>query len=479
MAIKDKRAAAGEWIPAFGHAVRDALTPGRGAPLQVTTAELGAAVVYATAIAIDPKEVSKALGDIEAAFKKSEPLVGFDERVSSAVLASERLVKARATLIAAAGMLGTHGGKVPDARLSPAAVVTSRNEADYENELVPGVHSGSVISSHPVSASGNAGQNAGMRLLCMAISVDGAQVVSLAQILASEGPLLEAVTAPFTAEARSVLSEVGRACSVRLSGGGQSEIVPPYRTQLLFPIKGGKYVAVSPLYSYSMGADLHARLERRRWAADDTRRQVIDSRIVHVGGARPWNTGLLATYISGMFQRLAALPPRQFEVDGGATVRRFRKGDLPIVSDSLSHDAIMAFLRAEIAHGIQPNVATQAARNERIGALCLEALRNLVVIEGEQSVSLSLHGVPIQIGPEVERGASRDIALFVGLLVNDGERVAPSADDYGRLARAVADRVTGKLHGRRPEKGGAPFVSDARFHDLVTGVAMQKIQERA
>jgi hypothetical protein len=271
------------------------------------------------------------------------------------------------------------------------------------------------------------------------------------------------------------LARIGNACRDRLSEGerGIPTSVNTYRSQVLFPVEGGQYVVLSPLYPYAVGAELAARLHARQWAVDPDERQRFDVRVTHVGGKRPQNNGLLATYLAGRFPRLAGTPPRSFS-RRSTVVRRFATTGVPIADGSVSKGSLSVFESALALHHAQPNAAeAQGAMDSAIGAMCLDILSPLAEVGMANDFALATTGLPIFISGELPT-ASREIAMILGMLENE-----PDEDDIARMAQAVAAAVAAHLHGKvfRTKDGPRPVVVDASIMDILTAIARQKLKE--
>jgi hypothetical protein len=461
-------------IPPLALAVRDALTPGRGKACPVNAKDIVEAVRYATAICLEVKESSGAkTPKLEALLDKGLMPPAAIGRMADPALADRRIVSARNNLLVAVGMLGTHGGKVPDARLTPGAMVPMV-EATARTDAVVGVHSGSVASSHPMSGAGNAAQNAQLRFLCLALRISDGPPISLASLLAGDSEEHAALLAGFGDDAASILAEVGAAAERRFSSmEGVPGFVHPDRSQIFFPVDDGRYVAVSPLYPYVLGAELHARIQARLWAAEGADRQHMSVRIAHVGGTKPWNTGLLATYISGRFPRLVGMPQREFAFDGAAVVRQFVSQGMSVSGGDIPGALVDAFFTAFTASNIRPNVGTRTAVLEAVGNLCDAALSNLALIARENGISMAVRGKTLA-GPDgsLPEG-SREIARLLGMAGDD----PPEEADIDRAASEVAAKVSTRLRGQKMGKVGRTFIPDGAMDALIVGVARQRIQE--
>ena len=277
----------------FARTVRDALSPGRGVVCRVDATNAARAVRHAALFCLSKREKvnGKPAAKLEATLDKETVPPGFFAVLESAEEASKRIVDSESGVIAAVDMLGTHGGKVPDARLGLGALVP--DPAALANAgKVSCMHSGSVDSCHQLSGAGNAANNAQIRFLCLGVSFEGGPISSLASVLAEDCPARRAVMEGFDKAGRAALERIGDACRSRLSAGerGIPTTVDSYRSQVLFPVEDGQYVALSPLYPYTVGAELSARLQARQWAADQDERQRFNVRVAHVGGTKPQNT---------------------------------------------------------------------------------------------------------------------------------------------------------------------------------------------
>jgi hypothetical protein len=494
-------------MPPLLGAMRDSLTPGRGAFCAVNPGNIVEAFRYAVAICLeikpkketrDPEVTAEGVpGPTGASPSAKAPAIGGDAKpkkapkfadlidkgaVTDEVLAcmvdpslsDARIVASRANLLLAVSMLGTHGGKIPDARIPLGALMPSA-EVVAASAGEPGVHSGSVATSHPMSGSGNAAQNAHMRLLCAPLALDGGFPTSLAAVLAGRSPDRDAILAAFSEEAAAVLTEVGTAVEQRMSsGGGIPSSIPGNAPQILFPLGDGQYVAVSPLYPYSLGAELHARHQARVWGKDELRRQLIETRLVHVGGTKPWNTGVLATYLSGRFPRLVAMPQRQSEMTADRLVRQFKTRGLSLTSGSVSSEMVTVFLGAVAAVQKASNVRTNAAVRESVGAMCDAVLADVAVVARENGLAQALDGKPLveDIGRLPE--ASAEVALLLGMIPDR----SPSDDELDAAASRVASKVADRLHGS-VGKNNVPFVADGEVIHLITGIARQHLEEFA
>jgi hypothetical protein len=459
----------------FALMVRNALSPGRGVACRVRPADAARAVRHAAMFCLSKraKTNGKPAPKLEAALDKETVPPEVIAVLENVTEASQRIVESEPDLIAATLMLGTHGGKVPDARMGLGAMVPDPGTFAAAGD-VPGMHSGSVQSSHPLSGSGNAARNAQLRFLCCGISFEGGPITSLASILAEDCAANQAILAGFDATARAALMRIGDACRNRLSAGerGIPAVVDTYRSQVLFPIENGEYVALSPLYPYAIGGELVARLQARQWSAPPDERQRFDVRVAHVGGTKPQNTGLLATYLSGRFPRLVGMPPREFS-RGSSIIKRFATVGLSVAGGAVRKESFSAFGTAFAAYHAQPNAVTRQAMNSAIGAMCLDVMFPLAAVAMENDFALATTGQPILAPDEIPAG-SRDIAMALGMLVGK-----PTDDDFARMTQAVAGKIASRLRGKefRMKDGLRSFVVDAPVMDMLAAIARQKIEE--
>jgi hypothetical protein len=469
----DSSGARDDTLP-FARMVRDALSPGRGVACRVDAAQVGRAVRHAAVFCLSKRAQTngKAAPKLETVLDKATAPAEVVAILESVEEASRRIVESAPHLIAATFMLGTHGGKVPDARMGLGAMMPDPTAFAAAGD-VPGMHSGSVESSHPLSGAGNAAGNARLRFLCCGISFEGGPISSLASILAEDCPARQAIVAEFDAATAMALERIGDACRDRLWAGGRGipTSVDTYRSQVLFPIENAEYVALSPLYPYSVGAELAARLRARQWDAAPDERQRFNVRVAHVGGTQPQNTGLLATYLSGKFPRLIGMPPRAFSL-GNAMVGQFAVG-LSIARGAVRKESFSAFRSAFASHRAQPNAATRTAMDTAIGAMCLDVMFPLAAVAMENERALATTGRPI-LPPEEIPAGSRDIAMLLGMLEDE-----PADDDLARMAQAVAGKVARRLHGRQvgTKDGKRTLLSDAALMDRLVAVARQKLEE--
>ena len=459
----------------FALTVRDALSPGRGVACRVGAADAARAVRHAAVFCLSKraKTNGKPAPKLETALNKETVPSEVVAALENVEEASQRIVESERGLIAAALMLGTHGGKVPDARMGLGTMVPDPVAFAATGD-VPGMHSGSVESSHPLSGAGNAAKNAQLRFLCCGISFEGGPISSLASILAEDCPARRAIMADFDTATSMALERIGDACRGRLSAGarGIPISVDTYRSQVLFPVEEGEYVALSPLYPYSIGAELAARLQARQWAAGQDERQRFDVRVAHVGGTKPQNTGLLATYLSGRFPRLVGMPPREFEL-GSSVVKRFATVGISVADGAVSKEAFSAFGSAYVRHHAQPNAVTRNALDAALGAMCLDVMFPLAAVAMENDFALATTGRPILTPDEIPAG-SRDIAMVLGMLEDE-----PTDDDIARMALAVATKVERRLRGKSfgTKNGPTTLVVDASEKGMLTAIAQQKLEE--
>lgn len=456
--------------------VLDALTPGRGAPLDADEGSLGRSIRHATALCLD--DAKKTIEGEVKKLSRSDDRDG-DKPLSDEVAtlldsvaeASARVIAAEAKLVLAVEMLGTHGGKLPDPRLELGAMVPPMTVTEL-TAGVAGVHADSVALSSPLSGAKNAANNAHMRFLCMCVSWVGGKPVSLAEILAFGGPRREAALSTFTPDAQEALLRVGAACERRLAGAVPAA-VGGYRSQILFPVEDGNYVALAPLYSYGIAAELVSRLDRRKFAKAG--RQRIDTRTVHVGGTKPWNAGLLATYVSGRFPRLVGMPmiPRRDTFD--AAVHLFQKGTLSIDGGRVSRESFDQFERAQSHMDRLPNAMTRDRREAALRDMAGCILSNLSAVYEANLACIAASGERLDEGAAAT-GASRDIALVLGMLEEKA-----TEDDLRRVAKEVASRLGRFLGGRKvsgPE-GERTFVVDEATHDLLVESALHVLREHS
>lgn len=464
-------------IPLLAFAVRDALTPSRAVPCPVDGANVEKVFRYATAICLEarPKEDGKAPPKAETFFDKPKLPPGFLMRLEDRSLVGSRVVANLPNLLIAVNMIGTHGGKVPDTRSGPAAVVASSAALQAGGDIV-GMHGGNVAIGHPLSGAGNAAQSPQLRFLCMGLSFTDGSVESMASFLSGGRPELDVLIETLGTQASRAIQQIGTACRARLSAEGKAPTsIDPQRAQVLFPLNDDDYLSISPLYNYCLGAELYARIQRRVWAADESQRQKLDQRPVHVGGTKPANSGLVGTYIGGRFPRLLAMPPREYSFQAAVLIRRFLESGLSVSDGDISQEAVDIFFTKAAAHEIRPNAQTRDAMLAALGALCDGALSNLSLISRENGIALA-SGRPPLVPPETDvPQRSRDIALILGLIEDKDEEV----DDrfLSRIASSVAAQVRERLHNRRPQAGRGPFVVDEAFDAMTRGIALQKLGE--
>jgi hypothetical protein len=488
-------------VPRLLGAVRDALTPARGAPLAAGLSELAEAIRYSTAICLeikkpaksqagedseaddDPSEITneaagtgsnpKKGAKIEALIDKGEIPAAILQRLSDPALTDARIVAARDNLLIAVSMLGTHGGKVPDARSTVRALMPIAGIVDA-TAGESGVHSGSVATTHPMSASGNATQNPHQRFLCMALKFGDSAPVALCSVLAGDSPEKEAILKACGKEAASVLAEIGAAVEKRMTRGeGVPSRVPGSSPQVLFPVgEDGRYVAVTPIYPYAIGAELHVRHQARAWCEDEMRRQLLDTRVVHVGGTKPQNTGMLATYLAGRFPRLVAMPQHP-GVNADRLVRQFKMHGVALNSGGIPTELVLSFFNALAARDHKPNKETRASVIDSVGAMCDAVLSDVAQLAREHGYALAVGGRSLVEDPKYLPEKSVEVARLLGIIPNE----TTTETDLDAGAARVADKVTERLHGRKRPGSQAPFVVNGDMIALITGVARQRLEE--
>lgn len=461
-----------EDLPPLVGITRNALFPGRGIVCRVDESSISSALRYAAALSLIPNKIDGILQPkLEAALSRKRvtmtEVAGFEGNPGPLIRAAE------SSLINATKSLGTHGGKIPDARISIGAIVPDVDVVKL-NVTTQGMHSGTVGSRHPMSGSGNAAESAKLRFLCLPISFSSEPTQTLAQVLSRDCAARSAIFSELDTHTVAALLRIGVACAKRFFGGetGIPANVEPYSSQVFFPTGAG-YVAISPLYPLCLGAELVARLKERQRCEDENDRQKFSTRIAHVGGTKPSNAGLLATYIGGEFPRLIAMPPREFSVDSIITTKKFSRGGVGLSDGKVGATSFADFASAYYAHDMMPNVKTRATLDSAVGAMCLDVMASLVAVAKENEMSLVLTGKHLLDDADIP-SRSRDIAMILGMT-----GVGYGADDFSRMSHAVGDKVGSRLHGRDfPTRNGAEtFVVDDRVADWLSAVAGQMIEE--
>jgi hypothetical protein len=492
MAVKEKKAKEKKTkeknnAPPLALEVRDAMKPGRGVVFRASPGNIVQGIRYATAMCLETEKVDdKKPPKLELALDKAYVPDGVIGKLESPSGAASRIVACEAGLVAASRMLGTHGGKVPDARLGLGAMVPDA-AVESNTASIPGVHSGSVRSTHPLSGAGDARYASHLRFLCMAIAYEGAPPVSLASILAADCPARQALLDGFTDDVRESLLRVGAACAMRLAGGDIPSNVNVYRPQVFFPFSESDdcsgYVALSPVYSYSVGADLAARVQRRSWPEHACcYREIINVRVAHVGGTKAQNGGLLSNYLSGRFPRLVAMPPLELAFEADAIVRDFRRKGLQVAGGYPRKESLEAFDAAWYSCDLMQNVRTAAALRDAISDMCRDVLAAVSVLARENDVALATRGTPIAFAGDLPE-ASMEVARLLRLPAAPGREALPELDEdeMDAVAVTVARRITNRLDGRpvATTVGREKLSVDERLHDLIAGIARQTIGEYA
>ena len=380
-------------------------------------------------------------------------------------------------ILRAASNLGTHGGKMPDARLKLGGMIPDVI-ANNDSASAAGVHSESACLAFRLSGA-DAQITSALRFLTMPISVNGAPSFQVAEVLAEDddnpGPynaLNNAVRTALGPDALGPLEDIGLALRNRLEGAVPNEIAQ-YRKQLLVPISDGQYVAVSPVYSYGMAAELSRRIRERQSSKREENRQRISQRVVHTGGTKPQNAGLLPNFLMGEMPRLLAMPWTPEAGTREDVLRRLHNGRIPlpdsIVRKSSLENLVAAMSGPMDAKGTHTRIenALRAMVDDMLWAVNLLA---------EIQAAAEITGKPLlEEGKEV-RAANRIVARLVGVVADEPLNKAERMVVTDRIAEIICARISGRQY--TSYKGGMQtFAPGDEAHQYITHVAERALRE--
>jgi len=395
------------------------------------------------------------------------------------VSASARLVASRTALLAAVDLMGTHTNRYTDARNGVPILMSEPVDVAVS---APGLHSASVCVAEPITFGGDAKLSGHMQFLGTALRGDDGEVAPLAlRIARSDNAALAALAEALSPAAVGVLREVGVAVRGRFSSPPTPRAVPDNTTQLLHPVfvpfpNGGgsevRYVAVSPLHSAALAAELVVRYRAMSFPEDRARGYaVLPVRRVHTGGTQPQNAGLAPKYGGGSLPRLCARVPNAERAFATAAAG-LRRGSLSFSHRMVTREAREAFRDALTAEAARPNAAAAERIRAAATALCRDILSP--VREVAAALSSATADERASLASRIS-GETLDIVLLAEAA--NGDRKA-DADEVDRAADAVSSlalkAVVGIAFG--PKGARQKLLVDDRLRDSLFKAARAAVR---
>lgn len=395
-----------------------------------------------------PVMINLIMDKVSSIPKKAEDI----EALYSAETASNHVSagKEASNLESAASALGTHTGKIPDARVTLASLI---DQTDAEVKVGAGWTSRSKGHRLRMLGGCSAGLIRPLRLLTTRIEVYG-KTVAIYEILGNKGhPFHELILSNLSDEAVAVLRKAGDAAYARL-GGGTPMVVDHGLKTLLFPDGNGEYVAVTPLYSMPMAIELNARVSERRKDVG----HIIRIENIHVGGTKPQNAGILLNDLAGRSPRISARPPVCEPASVAFLAERMRNGLYRVTGNSVPRDALMA-LRRLLADAVPSNINVKTGIENTI-RWCVDS-----VLDDVDHVFRS--DLPVDAGK-----ASPPVYARLAGLAEGGVSLA----EVYSVAEEVTSAIAGRF-GRFMSTANEKYVVDDRLRSRIRDIARASVKE--
>lgn len=464
-------------IPEQVEKVRQALLPGRGAPYAARSSEDAAQAILMGLVFCFSEALfgRKLLDDLNRKTAAAEAVaLALNPGSSSRILMARKKADALSVgdqLIRTAGKyLGTHGGKMPDARLALGAMIPDP-EASATSAAAVGVHSASVHQAFRLSGA-DAVVTSYLRFLGMPISLNGSASQQVAEVLAEAShPITLSLLEQVTEEAASILTRIGTAARLRLAGGVIPAEIGAHRKQSLFPIGTGRYVSLSPLYSYGLAAELSARLRQRQAWSRGEERESFSTRTTHIGGTKPQNAGILPNFLGGEMPRLLAQPWTPQAGTREDVLRRLRVGRIPLPAPILRKASLEA-LQAAMG-GPVDNASKRKAIERALETLVKDTLWAVVLL-AELQVAAEAEGRTLIQTEEDVPEQNKTAARLVGV-IDDKLTVG----EFSEISEAIARGICSKLRGKTYTLPGGrqTFAPGDDAHRYIDHVATSVLKE--
>ncbi len=433
-------------IPEHIERVRQALLPGRGAAYAASGPEEAAQAILMGLVFCfsEPVFGRKLLDDLTKKTAAAEAIaLVLDPASASRALTTRKNANALSVgdqLIRTAGKyLGTHGGKMPDARLALGAMIPDP-EANAASAAVVGVHSASVTQSFRFSGA-DAVVTSHLRFLGMPVRLNGSSSRQVAEILSeATHPIAVCLLERVTEEAASILTRIGTAARLRLGGGVIPAEIGAHRKQSLFPIGEGRYISLSPLYSYGLAAELSARLRQRQSWSRGEARESFSTRAAHIGGTKPQNAGILPNFLGGEMPRLLAQPWTPQAGTRDDVLRRLRVGRIPLPAPILRKVSLEA-LQAAMSVPVD-NASKRKAIEKALEKMVKDTLWAVVLL-AELQVTADAEGRRLVETEEAVPDQNRAAARLVGII---DDRL--TAGELSEIGNTIAQGICSKLRGK-------------------------------
>lgn len=244
------------------------------------------------------------LGDNPSAMKGEERAL-LSDRVDDRVYVEGLLRAQEANLVAAAsGLVGEFTTKVPNPAVGGVGSFFACSEVVDATKKVPFATSMTIDCRRGLGAAGNAAAGRAMRLLTARFSIAGCAVDLVDDITAATG--FGPITAALNRLGLSleVIERIRDELLEAKTGPAEAAPVDEYAKVLLWPVGDDMYHQITPVHSYGLFVEMHARIKERRAAGG-----WINLRRTIVGGSKPQNAGLLNSEFAGNHLHLLAQPP--------------------------------------------------------------------------------------------------------------------------------------------------------------------------
>lgn len=209
--------------------------------------------------------------------------------------------KTHAGLLRAAGMVGSHNPKVPNANV--AALPLLAREPGRAEELPPGASSRTTPCFRRTGSAGNAADAAYMAFLAKEFVIAG-QTRSVGEDFARRGPLWQAAVAEGLPQA--VADALADRLNTRFDRPAE-EPIDRFLKQIYWPTEDGGYCLLSPVQSFGILGETVLRIDE----AIRKHQHVVPREYTKVAGANPINAGQLNAEIAGLHPHLLCLPPQR------------------------------------------------------------------------------------------------------------------------------------------------------------------------
>jgi len=210
--------------------------------------------------------------------------------------------KTRVGLLRAAGMIGTHNPKAPNANVAALPLLACNPGRD--EELPPGASSRTAQCFRRTGSAGNAADAAYMAFLAKEFVIDG-QTRSVGADFAQRGPLWQAAIQAGLPQ--TVANELAEALNTRYNGP-TDETIDRFLKQIFWPSEDGTgYCLISPVQSFAILGETVLRIDQ----AVRKHQHVVPRENTKVAGANPINAGQLNAEIAGLHPHLLCLPPER------------------------------------------------------------------------------------------------------------------------------------------------------------------------